>query len=159
MRDPLRRFLAPRAHKAGAFYVGEPARTVAPSQTAASLAVRLALAAAMLAAGAIPSAALAQIPGVGGPLPDTLLAGADSSSLTPGAAEADSSAIFTDSTTIPADASAILADSGRVAPPIMPAISSGSGPSLGLAVWSWDRHALMSTRAATLAELAALLSR
>ena len=150
MRDPLRRFLAPRAHKAGAFYVREPARTVAPSQTAASFAVRLALAAAMLAAGAIPSAALAQIPGVAGPPPDTLLAGADSSSLTPGVAEADSSAILADSTTI-------LADSGRVAPPIMPAISSGPGPSLGLAVWSWDRNALMSTRAATLAELVALI--
>ena len=169
MKGPLRRFLAPRAHKAGAFYVGAPARATVPHQTRASLVVRLALTAAVLSAGFTPSAAVAQIPGISGPPPDTLLAGADSMGLQPGVAEVDSMAILADSaglapgvaeadsSTILADSSAILADSGRVAPTILPRISSGPGPSLGLAVWSWDREALMSTRAVTLAELVSLI--
>jgi hypothetical protein len=138
VRCLLRRFLAPRANKAGAFYVGAPAR--------------LALTAALLAAGLVPSAALAQIPGISGPPTDTLLASADSIARAAELAGADSSAILAgpDSTTV-------LADSVRVAPPILPRIPSGPGPSIGLGVWSWDRQALMSTRAVTLAELVSLI--
>lgn len=115
-----------------------------------NLAARLALTALMLSVGLVPSAAVAQIPGIAGPPADTLLAGADSTGPAPGVAEADSSAILPDS-------SAILADSGSVAPPMLPTITSGPGPSVGLAVWSWDREALVSTRAVTVAELVSLI--
>jgi hypothetical protein len=153
----LRRFLSPRAYKAGAFYVGTPARTKISFLTAALVAVPFALRAAVFSAAFIPSAAVAQIPGIAGPPPDTVLAGADSTGRVPGLAEADSSTILADSSTILADSSAILADSGRVAPKGLPVISFGPGPSYGLAVWSWDRGALLSTRAVTLAELVALI--
>ena len=164
MKRPLRRLLAPRAHKAGAFYVGEPAGIAVPPLTAASLTVSLALTAVIFSAAFIPSATVAQIPGIAGPPPDTVLAAADSAGRAPGLAEADSSAIpadsmaiLADSSTILADSFAILADSGRVAPTRLPVISSGPGPSYGLGVWSWDRDALLSTRAVTLAELVALI--
>ena len=141
MKRPPRRSLAPRAHKAGAFYVGV-----------------------IFSAAFIPPPVVAQIPGIAGPPPDTVLAGADSTARAPGLAEADSMAILADSIAILADSMAILADSiailadsGRVVPKRLPVISSGPGPSYGLAVWSWDREALMSTRAVTLAELVALI--
>ena len=44
-----------------------------------------------------------------------------------------------------------------VAVEILPAISSGLGPSYGLGIWCWDRDALLSTRAVTLAELVSLI--
>jgi len=132
----------------------------------------------LLSAAFIPSAAVAQIPGITRPAPDTVLAGADSLGRAPGLVEADSSAILADSSVILADSSAILADSsviladssviladssviladsGRVAPKRLPVISFGPGPSYGLGVWSWDRGQLLSTRAVTLAELVALI--
>ena len=155
MKGPLRRFLAPRAHKAGAFCVSS----------------RLALTTALFCVGLIPSVAVAQIPGIAGPLGDTLLAGAICTDPTRGLAAADSRAVLADSTTILADpstiladsstiladSSTILADSGSVAPQSLPAISSSSGPSYGLGVWCWDRGALLSTRAVTVAELVALI--
>ena len=171
MNRSLRRLLSPRAYKAGAFYVGAPARTTISFLTVALVAVPFALTAAVFSAAFIPSAAVAQIPGIAGPPPDTVLAGADSTGRAPGLAEADSSAISADSMAILADSMAILADSmaifadsiailadsGRVAPKRLPVISSGPGPSYGLGVWSWDRDALLSTRAVTLAELVALI--
>ena len=157
MKGPLRRFLAPRAHKAGAFYVGAPARTTVPPLIAASPAARLALAAVVLSTGFIPSAAVAQIPGIAGPLGDTLLAGALCTDQTPALAEADSSAILADSSEVLADSSGIVADTVSEVPPSLPTISSGPGPSYGLGVWCWDRGALMSTRAVTLAELVSLI--
>ena len=164
MRGSLRRLLSPRAYKAGAFCVGAPARTTISLLIAASLAAPLALTAVIFSAAFIPSAAVAQIPGIAGPPPDTVLAATDSTGRAPGLAEsdsmailADSSAILADSSAILADSSAILADSGRVAPKRLPVISSGPGPSYGLGVWLWDRDALMSTRAVTLAELVALI--
>ena len=171
VKRPLRRLLAPRAHRAGAFYVGAPAGTAVPPLTAASLAVPLALTAVIFSEAFIPFPAGAQIPGIAGPPPDTVLADADSTGRAAGLAEADSSAILADSSAILADSSAILADSsailadsmaiptdsGRVAPKRLPVISSGPGPSYGLGVWSWDRDALQSTRAVTLAELVALI--
>ena len=177
MNRSLRRLLSPRAYKAGAFYVGAPARTTISFLTAALVAVPFALTAAVFSAAFIPSAAVAQIPGIGGPPLDTVLAGADSTGRAPALAQADSSAIPADSSAILADSSAtladssailadssvtladssaILADSGRVAPKGLPVISFGPGPSYGLGVWSWDRGALLSTRAVTLAELVAL---
>ena len=155
MKRPLRRLFAPRADKAGAFYVGV-----------------------IFSAAFFPSAAVAQIPGITGPPPDTVLAGADSTGRAPGLAEADSSAILADSIVILADSivilgdslailgdsmailtdsTAILADSGTVVPRRLPVISPGPGPSYGLGVWSWDRAALLSTRVVTLAELVALI--
>ena len=104
----------------------------------------------MLPAAFTPSVTVAQIPGIAGPPPDTVLSGADSTGRAPGLAEADSSATLTDSV-------AILADSGRVVPKRLPVISSGLGPSYGLGVWSWDRDALGSSRAVSLAELVALI--
>ena len=171
MNRSLRRLLSPRAYKAGAFYVGTPARSTISFLAAALVAVPVALTAAIFSAAFIPSAAVAQIPGIAGPPPDTVLAGADSTGRAPGLAEADSSAILADSSAILADSSAILADSsatladssailadsGRVAPKRLPVISFGPGPSYGLDVWSWDRGALLSTRAVTLAELVALI--
>ena len=164
MNRSLRRLLSPRAYKAGAFYVGAPARSTISFLTAALVAVPVALTTAVFSAAFIPSAAVAQIPGIAGPPPDTVLAGADSTGRAPGLAEADSSAILADSSAILADSSAILADSseiladsGRVAPLRLPVISFGPGPSYGLAVWSWDRGDLLSTRAVTLAELVALI--
>ncbi len=164
MNRPVRRLLSPRAHKAGAFYVGAPARTTISLLTTASLSVPFAFTALVFSAAFIPSAAVAQIPGIAGPPPDTVLAGADSTGRAPGLAEADSSVILADSSVILADSSEILADSseiladsGRVAPKRLPVISSGPGPSYGLAVWLWDRGALLSTRAVTLAELVALI--
>ena len=150
MKRPLPRSPAPRAHKAGAFYVG----------------VR-----AIFLAAFVPSVSVAQIPGIAGPLRDTVSAVADSTGQAQGLAEgdstailadstailADSTAILADSTAILADSAAILADSGRVVPKRLPVISSGPGPSYGLAVWSWDLDALLSTRAVTLAELVALI--
>lgn len=150
MRGPFRRFLLPRAHKAGAFCVGARATTKLSLLKAALFAVPLALTAVILSVAVIPTVAVAQIPGIGGPPPDTILIGADSTGLAPELAEADSSAIL-------ADSLEILADSGKVAPKILPVISSGVGSSYGLAVWSWDRDALLSTRALTLAELVALI--
>ena len=150
MKGPPRRFLTPRASKAGAFYVGARARTTIPLLIAASLVARVVLAAVMLSVGLIPSAAVAQIPGIAGPLGDTLLAGASCAGPIPAPAEADPPAILADSSTI-------LADSGRVVPQSLPAISSGPGPSYGLGVWCWDRRALLSTRAVTVAELVSLI--
>ena len=178
MSGPLRRFLAPRADKAGAFCVGAPAGTTVPLLISASVAARLAFTAAMLSVGLLPSAAVAQIPGIAGPLGDTLraraictgptraLAEADSSTVLADSSTvladsstvlADSSAVLADSSAVLADSSAIVADSGSVAPQSLPAISSGPGPSYGLGVWCWDRGALLSTRAVTLAELVALI--
>ena len=179
MKGRLGGFLSLRAHQAGAFCVGAPATTTvgAPARTTISLlttalfAVPWALTAVILSAAFIPSAVVAQIPGIAGPPPDTVLAEADSTGRAPGLAEADSTAILADSSAILADSSVILADSsailadsleiladsGKVAPKILPVISSGPGPSYGLAVWSWDRAALLSTRAVTLAELVALI--
>ncbi len=150
MNGPLRRLLSPRAYKAGALCVGTTA--------------------VMLSVALVPSAAVAQIPGIGGPPPSAVLAGADSTGRALGLAEADSSAVLADSSAVLADSSVILADSleiladsleiladsGKVAPKILPVISSGPGPSYALNIWSWDRGALLSTRAVTLAELVAL---
>ncbi|HAB30003.1 MAG TPA: hypothetical protein DCE19_04715, partial [Gemmatimonadetes bacterium] len=140
----------PRAHKAGAFCVGARATTKLSLLKIALFAVPLALTAVILSVAVIPTVAVAQIPGIRGPPPDTILIGADSTGLAPELAEADPIEIL-------ADSSEILADSGKVAPKILPVISSGMGPSYGLAVWSWDRDALLSTRALTLAELVALI--
>ena len=131
MKRPPRRLLAPRAYQAGAFL------------TAGFLALPLSLTAVMLPAAFTPSVAVAQIPGISGLPPDTLLAGADSTRQAPEPAEADSSAI--------------LADSSKVAPKRLPAISSGPRCSYGLGVWCWNREALLSTRAITLAELVSLV--
>ena len=129
--------------------------------------VPLVFTAVILSAAFIPSAAVAQIPGIGGPPRDTVLTGADSIGLAeadssavltdPSAILADSIAILADSLEILADSSEILADSGKVAPKILPVISSGPGPSYGLNGWLWDRGDLLSTRAVTLAELVALI--
>ena len=175
MKRPLGRLLAPRAHKAGAFSVGAPAGIRLPPLIAAPLAgplaltampftVPMALAVAILSAAFVPSAAVAQIPGIAGPPPDTVPLEADSTGGAPDRAEADSSAILADSSAVLADSMAILpdsmeilADSGRAEPQRLPVITSGPGPSYGLGVWSWDSDALRSTRAVTLAELVALI--
>ncbi|MEE8148508.1 MAG: hypothetical protein V3T24_12950, partial [Longimicrobiales bacterium] len=192
MRRPLQRTLAPRAGKAGAFYVGARVGIVGPPPKIVSTAVPLTLVAVMLSAAFIPSEATAQIPGIGGPPPDSLLVGAmcsapalvlaaaDSSAMLADstampadstampadsaaipadstAIPADSTAILADSTAILADSLAILADSGRVAPRPIPTFSPGPAPSYGLGIWCWDRGALLSTRAVTLAELIALI--
>ena len=130
MRGPFRRFLMPRAHKAGAFCVGARATTKLSLLKVALFAVPLALTAVILSVAVIPTVAVAQIPGIGGPPPDTILIGADSTGLAPELAEADSIAILADSSEILADSLEILADSGKVAPKILPVISSGVGPSL-----------------------------
>ena len=175
MKRPLRRLLAPRAHKAGAFSVGAPAGIRLPpliaallagplSLTAAPFTVPIALAVAILSAAFIPSAAVAQIPGIAGPPPDTVPLEADPTGGAPERAAADSStiladssAVLTDSMAILPDSMEILADSGRAAPQRLPLITSGPGPSYGLGVWLWDSDALQSTRAVTLAELVALI--
>ena len=178
MKEPLRRLLSPRAYKPGAFCVGAPARTIVSLLTAASPAVSLFLPAVILSVANIPSSAVAQVPAMACLLADTLLTGADSIGPAPGLPESDSSAVLAaadssailaeadssailaeaDSSAIlaEADSSAILADSGAVALKILPSISSGVAPSYGLGVWCWDREALLSTRAVTLAELVSL---
>ena len=108
MKGLLARFLSLRAHQAGAFCVGAPAtttvgvpaRTTISLLTAALFAVPWALTAVILSAAFIPSAVVAQIPGIAGPPPDTVLAEADSTGRAPGLAEADSSAILADSSAI-----------------------------------------------------------
>ena len=119
---------------------------------------------AILSAAFVPSAAVAQIPGIAGPPPDTVPLEADPTGGAPERAAADSSTILADSSAVLADSMAILpdsmeilADSGRAAPQRLPLITSGPGPSYGLGVWLWDRDALQSTRAVTLAELVALI--
>jgi len=218
VKRELRRFLAPRAYKAGAFCVGVPTMFTVV----------------MLSAVLIPAPAVAQIPGIGALPLDTLLAGAvcfapafplaeaDSTAIIADsiAMIADSIAILPDSSAIPADSSvpiadpgpqvarpggqpvgpggqpvgpggqprgpgsqipapggqvpgpggrtpgpggqvadssATLADSTRVPPRPLPAISPGPGPSYALGAWCWNRGALLSTRAVTLAELVALV--
>ena len=114
------------------------------------------LTAVILPAAFVSSAAVAQIPGISGrPAPDTLLASADSTERALELAAADSTERALD--LAETDSSAILADSSSVLPPRLPTISSGPGCSYGLGVWCWDRDALLSTRAITLAELVSLV--
>jgi hypothetical protein len=124
----------------------------------------------MLSAALLPSAVMAQAEGLVCPIPGSPLAVPDSAGAPSGLPEADSTAISAepdstailveaDSTAIltEADSSAILADSAMVPVFTLPAISSGLGPSYGLGGWCWDRDALLSTRAVTLAELVSLI--
>ena len=152
--------------------------------TAASVAVFLILTTTVMSVGFIPSQVMAQVGGGVCIAPGALLAGADSvgpavlladsagpgaplpDSARPGVLLADSArpgALLADSVgreellLTEADSSEVLADSVRVAPRVLPAIAPDLRPSYGLGSWCWDRAALLSTRAVTLAELVSLV--
>ena len=167
MKRSLRPLLTPRASKAGAFYVGAPVRTTNSLLTVAFLALPLSFSAVMFSVAIIPSAAVAQVGAIACSLPDTISAGAESIGPAPGPPGADptgpapqplrADSIGPAPELAEADSSGTLADSVSVAPRPLPAISSGPGPSYGLGIWCWDRQALLSTRAVTLAELVSLV--
>ena len=156
VKRPLPRVLAPRAFEAGAFCVKAPTRIRISLVIGAFLAVRLSLGAVPLWAALVPTARGVQTGSVACLSPGALVAGVDSTggTILPFAADSIGGAALppvadsTGQTPLVAEAAStqILADSGRVAPQIIPSISSGLGPSYGAGVWCWDLEQLRSTK-------------